>query len=228
MKVSEIFLSVQGEGRRTGVVSVFIRLAGCDLRCRWCDTRYAFNSERAESLSLEEIIDRVEKYDCGQVVVTGGEPLISPELPKLLEELKKQDKYITLETNATRFYPITCDLVSISPKLGNSTPREGSYAQIAQTHEKARLNELTSTRDLTWEAYQALAEKETEVRNNLQTSSSVNLASPAVPPVEPASRGVLRNTLIGAAVGMFLSLVWVLGSVWLASLEEPGVDQQQA
>jgi uncharacterized protein involved in exopolysaccharide biosynthesis len=86
-------------------------------------------------------------------------------------------------------------------------------------NEKAKLNELTSTRDLTWQAYQALAQKETEVRNNLQTSSSVTLASPAVPAVEPTSRGILRNTMIGAAIGFFISLVWVLGSVWLKSLD---------
>jgi hypothetical protein len=86
-------------------------------------------------------------------------------------------------------------------------------------NEKAQMNELTSTRDLTWEAYQALAEKETEVRNNLQTSSSVTLASPAVPAVEPTSRGILRNTMIGAGIGFFLALVWVFGSVWLKSLD---------
>ncbi len=140
MKVSEIFSSVQGEGRRVGVVSIFVRLAGCDLRCQWCDTTYALNGEKAESLTVEEIIDRVEKYDCRQVVVTGGEPLIAPELPTLLDELKKRDRYITLETNATRYHPVECDLVSISPKLANSTPRQGPYAQFAEIHEKNRLN----------------------------------------------------------------------------------------
>ena len=93
-------------------------------------------------------------------------------------------------------------------------------------NERAQLNELTSSRDLTWDAYQALAQKETEVRNNLKTSSSVTLASSAVPPVEPTSRGVMRNTLIGAAIGFFLSLIWVLGAVWLTSLEEPLEIQQ--
>ena len=82
----------------------------------------------------------------------------------------------------------------------------------------ALLNELTSTRDLTWRAYSALAQKETEVRNNLQTSSSVTLASPAVPPIEPTSRGVLRNTAIAGALGFFLSVVFVIGAEWLRSL----------
>ena len=59
---------MQGEGRRVGVVSIFVRLAGCDLRCQWCDTTYALNGEKSESLTLEEIIDRVEKYDCRQEI----------------------------------------------------------------------------------------------------------------------------------------------------------------
>jgi hypothetical protein len=102
-------------------------------------------------------------------------------------------------------------LVSTADRLRN--------LQSQLENEKAQMNELTSTRDLTWEAYQALAQKETEVRNNLQTSSSVTLASPAVPAVEPTSRGILRNTMIGAGIGFFLALVWVLGSVWLKSLD---------
>ena len=111
-------------------------------------------------------------------------------------------------------------LVTTSERLRN--------LQSQLENERAHLNELTSTRDLTWDAFQALAQKETEVRNNLQTSSSVTLASPAVPPVEPTSRGVLRNTLIGAAIGFFLSLIWVLGAVWLTSLEEPLDIQQES
>ncbi|MFN2214793.1 MAG: hypothetical protein ACK2UE_17115, partial [Anaerolineales bacterium] len=123
------------------------------------------------------------------------------------------------------------DLAKQSLESGDDELLLATSEQLRSLHsqlenEKAQLNELTSTRDLAWQAYQALAQKETEVRNNLQTSSSVTLASPAVPPVEPASRGVVRNTLIGAALGFFLSLTWVLGSVWLSSLEEPLEIQQ--
>lgn len=86
--------------------------------------------------------------------------------------------------------------------------------------ETAYLGELSSLRDLSLEVYQALIRKEAEVRNNIQTSSTVTLASPAVPPVEPTSRGVLRNTAVGAALGFFVSTIWVLASVWLKTLEE--------
>jgi len=115
-----------------------------------------------------------------------------------------------------------------SDELLVSTAETLRNLQSQLENEQAQLNELTSSRDLTWEAYQALAQKETEVRNNLKTSSSVTLASPAVPAVEPTSRGILRNTLIGAAVGFFLSLTWVLGSVWLSSLEAPEEISQES
>jgi hypothetical protein len=87
--------------------------------------------------------------------------------------------------------------------------------------ETAYLSELTSLRNLSREVYQALIRKETEVRNNLQTSSTVTLVSPAVPPMEPTSRGVLRNTAIAGALGFFMSVIWVIGAEWLKTLEEP-------
>jgi uncharacterized protein involved in exopolysaccharide biosynthesis len=92
--------------------------------------------------------------------------------------------------------------------------------------ENAFLNELTSQRDISWEAYQALAQKETEVRNNLQTSSSVTFASPAVPPIEPTGRGTLLNTAIGAAIGFFVSIIWILGAEWLKTLENNSKSSQ--
>ena len=93
--------------------------------------------------------------------------------------------------------------------------------------ETAYLNELHSIRNLSLEVYQALIRKETEVRNNLQTSSTVTFASPAVPPIEPTSRGVLRNTAMGGAIGFFVSTIWVLAAVWLKTLEEPEEANQE-
>lgn len=94
--------------------------------------------------------------------------------------------------------------------------------------EEARLTELENRRDLDRNAFQALAQKETEIRNNLQTSSSVVLASSAVLPQEPASRGVLRNTIIAGALGFILGILWVLASQWKASLGELGeLDREQ-
>lgn len=86
--------------------------------------------------------------------------------------------------------------------------------------ENATLNDLISQRDLTLQAYQALAQKETEVRNNLQTSSTVTLASPAVTPNNPAGRGVVQLTSIAGALGFFISTLYVIVSVWFRSLGE--------
>lgn len=122
LNISELFYSIQGEGRLAGVPSVFVRLAGCDLRCRWCDTPYAMEASQGQDITTEQIMSQVSAYKCMNVVVTGGEPLIAPDLPDLLAALSKEDKHITLETSATRFRKLNCDLISISPKLSNSLP----------------------------------------------------------------------------------------------------------
>ena len=123
MRVNEIFYSLQGEGFLAGVPSVFIRLAGCPLRCRWCDTKYAQDAAAGNDRSVAEIVRAVKKWPCRHVVITGGEPMIDAELPKLTRELKAADKHITIETAGIAYIAdMPCDLMSISPKLSNSTP----------------------------------------------------------------------------------------------------------
>lgn len=87
-----------------------------------------------------EIVEQVETYHCEFVVVTGGEPLIWPETPTLLHELKQQGQFITLETNATQYRPVECDLVSISPKLASAISDKPEHAQHIAGHERAWLN----------------------------------------------------------------------------------------
>jgi 7-carboxy-7-deazaguanine synthase len=77
LRISEIFHSLQGESTRAGLPTVFVRLAGCPLRCQWCDTAYAFSG--GETLSLDAILDRVAAFACPTVCVTGGEPLAQPD-----------------------------------------------------------------------------------------------------------------------------------------------------
>jgi len=121
MVTNEIFYSIQGEGLLTGVPSVFIRLAGCPLRCTWCDTKYALDPTAGEDLDIPAIIDKIEQWQCKFLVITGGEPMVNPQLPQLADELKKRQKHITIETAGIKFIPeIPCDLMSISPKLSNS------------------------------------------------------------------------------------------------------------
>src|SRR5689334_3094147 len=135
MRLSELFYSIQGEGKLTGVPSVFVRTSGCNLRCSWCDTPYTSWKPEGEELSLDEILERVAGYPARHVVVTGGEPMIAPEIVPLTERLRARGLHITIETAGTVVAPVACDLMSISPKLANSTP-EGPWA--AQ-HERLRI-----------------------------------------------------------------------------------------
>jgi 7-carboxy-7-deazaguanine synthase len=121
MIINETFYSIQGEGLLTGVPSVFIRLAGCPLRCEWCDTKYALDPNAGDDLDIPQIIDKVSQWDCKFAVLTGGEPMTNSQLPELADALKKLDKHITIETAGIKFIPdIACDLMSISPKTSNS------------------------------------------------------------------------------------------------------------
>jgi len=138
VKVNEIFYSLQGEGFLAGVPSVFIRLAGCPLRCRWCDTKYAWDETAGEDYSISEITQAVQQWPCKFVVITGGEPPVNPDLPQLVQELKASGKHITIETAGIAYIPdMPCDLMSISPKLSNSRPED---KKLAAVHDNVRLD----------------------------------------------------------------------------------------
>jgi 7-carboxy-7-deazaguanine synthase len=167
MRIAEIFRSLQGEGRLTGVESIFVRTAGCNLRCGYCDTPYASWTPQGDELAVAEILDRVEHLRQsprpaflnavsplpmgegpgvraeqrsgvrGQgpgtrnlqisksphhVVLTGGEPMLFAELVPLAAELRRRGRHVTIETAGTLYLPVACDLISISPKLSNSSP----------------------------------------------------------------------------------------------------------
>jgi 7-carboxy-7-deazaguanine synthase len=139
LKIAELFYSLQGEGSLIGTPSFFIRTSGCNLRCSWCDTPYTSWRPEGSEMSLDEICAAIcaemRRHPARHVVVTGGEPMIAPEMAPLTERLRALGMHITVETAGTVFKPVACDLMSISPKLGNSTP-EGPWA--AQ-HERLRL-----------------------------------------------------------------------------------------
>ena len=139
MKVSELFYSIQGEGKLVGVPSVFVRASGCNLRCTWCDTPYASWDPEGEELAVDEIVRRVLAYDARHVVLTGGEPMIMPDVVPLCEALKSHGRHITIETAATVFKPLPLDLASLSPKLANSTPHDRAGGRFAAAHERQRL-----------------------------------------------------------------------------------------
>lgn len=136
MRIAEIFYSVQGEGSLVGVPSIFVRTSGCNLRCSWCDTPYTSWNPEGEELSVDEILDRAAQFTAARhVVLTGGEPMIARDIVGLSESFRERGMHITVETAGTVFAPVACDLMSVSPKLSNSTP-EGVFAPH---HEKLRL-----------------------------------------------------------------------------------------
>lgn len=139
MKIAEIFYSIQGEGRLVGVPSAFVRTSGCNLRCAWCDSDYTSWRSEGEKFTVAEVLGRLAAFPTRHVVVTGGEPLISPGIEELCAELHERGYHITVETAATVFKPVACDLISLSPKLANSTPHQREGGRFAEMHERLRL-----------------------------------------------------------------------------------------
>lgn len=146
MKISELFYSIQGEGKLVGVPSVFIRVSGCNLRCAWCDTPYASWTPEGREYSVGELVGYAGEQGGGvrgsraHVVVTGGEPFVFEEIKELTGALRSAGHHVTIETAGTIYRPFSADLLSISPKLSNSTPWEREGGKFALAHEKNRIN----------------------------------------------------------------------------------------
>jgi len=139
MVVSEIFFSIQGEGILVGTPSVFVRTAGCNLRCNWCDTPYSSWDPEGKEMAIDTIVAAVRKFDVRHCVLTGGEPMIAPGIHDLAAKLRKAGSHITIETAATVAPEgIACDLASLSPKLSNSTPNERLSDTWRKRHERDR------------------------------------------------------------------------------------------
>ncbi len=100
MRVTEIFFSIQGEGTRAGRPCVFVRFTGCDLRCAYCDTAYAFHGGR--DMTRAEIVEGVARHPCKLVLLTGGEPMLQKELPDLARDLLSRGYEVTIETHGQR------------------------------------------------------------------------------------------------------------------------------
>ena len=106
----------------------------------WCDTPYASWNPEGEEISVAEIVRQVEVFGAKHVVLTGGEPVIMPEIGELCAELKLRGHHITVETAATVYKDLRIDLASLSPKLSNSTPHDREGGRFARVHEEHRLN----------------------------------------------------------------------------------------
>jgi 7-carboxy-7-deazaguanine synthase len=100
LTVNEIFYSIQGESTRVGEPCVFVRLTACDLRCSWCDTAYAFYEGR--KMSIDEVVDAVDRHGCDLVEITGGEPLLQEDVYPLMDRLLAAGRTVMLETGGHR------------------------------------------------------------------------------------------------------------------------------
>lgn len=128
MKVSEIFFSIQGESTYAGLPCVFIRLAGCNLRCKWCDTTYAQTPERGEELSIDQIVNEAKKFKCRLVEVTGGEPMYQKETPELLNKFLKLGYETLIETNGSvSLEPVNANVIKIVDVKCQSSGQDGSF-----------------------------------------------------------------------------------------------------
>jgi organic radical activating enzyme len=117
LKIFEIFASIQGEGLRQGEVTIFVRVAGCDRRCSFCDTKYAWDGGREST--AKQVVEQVVKMRAGfpahWVCITGGEPFMQ-DLRPLVRLLHEEKFLVHVETNGMRYYPLRADWFSVSPK----------------------------------------------------------------------------------------------------------------
>ena len=143
MRISELFYSIQGEGQFTGTPSVFVRTTGCNLRCWFCDTPETSWSPAGVQQPWKTVLEHVQAYDCSHVVVTGGEPMLQPDVVPLTHALRDLGKFVTIETAGTVYRAVHADLMSVSPKLANSTPNKGVWAE---RHERLRENHEVAAR----------------------------------------------------------------------------------
>lgn len=125
----------------TGTPSVFVRTSGCNLRCWFCDTRFASWEPEGQFLSIEEIVGQAHKFALDHIVLTGGEPMIYNSITQLCSELTTGNRHLTIETAGTVFHEIQCNLMSISPKLSSSAPpRDGGSWHSTHNRRRERLD----------------------------------------------------------------------------------------
>jgi 7-carboxy-7-deazaguanine synthase len=141
LTINEIFYSIQGESTYAGRPCVFVRLTACDLRCSWCDTAYAFYE--GTKRSLDDVMAAVERYDCGLVEVTGGEPLLQEEVYPLLQSLLDRGRTVLLETGGHRSTQrVPAEVVTIldvkCPGSGESARNDWSNLERLRPHDEVK------------------------------------------------------------------------------------------
>jgi 7-carboxy-7-deazaguanine synthase len=150
MRVCEIFYSIQGEGRWSGLPNVFIRTVGCNLRCSYCDTRYAY--EGGTDMDIDTIGAALQQYPCRYCCLTGGEPLLQPDAFDLVTALGRKGYAVAIETNGslpvTKFAPLPFVLISLDMKCPSSgMAEEMDTANIRALSAKDQLKVVIGSRE---------------------------------------------------------------------------------
>ena len=152
LKITEIFLSIQGEAASVGFPTVFVRLTGCPLRCQYCDTEYAFYG--GSKLPLEQIIQQVESHGVRHVCVTGGEPLAQRDCHRLLAALVDKGYQVSLETSGALSVEEVDPRISIVMDLKTPASAEVARNNYANIHHLAQKDQLKfvicDRRDFDW------------------------------------------------------------------------------
>ncbi len=141
MRIAELYLSIQGEGQFAGTPSVFVRTTGCNLRCWFCDTPFTSWNPEGPHVAVDELVRQVRAFEIEHVVLTGGEPFLQPDCVSLCEQLLAAKHFVTIETAGTVFRPAPASLMSISPKLANSSPSRVASIEAVRwqtRHEQSR------------------------------------------------------------------------------------------
>jgi len=196
MRVTEIFRSIQGEGTRAGRPCAFVRFTGCDLRCSWCDTAYAFTG--GVERSRQEIVAELDAMPLRHVCLTGGEPLLQPELPALCSDLLARGWEVTVETHGQRdaeaLPAAVVRIFDVKPPGSGEETRDFAYLERLRPHDEVKFV-VASPGDFAWSV-------EVARRHRLPERVTV-LFSPAVPAVAPKA---LAEWLLASGLEARLSL----------------------
>lgn len=203
MRVSEVFLSIQGEGTRAGLPCAFVRFTGCDLRCTWCDTAHAFQGGVERSRS--GLVDELAAFSTRLVCLTGGEPLLQPELPELCQELLDRGWEVTVETHGQRptdaLPPAVVRILDVKPPGSGEETRDFAYLEQLRPQDEVKFV-VASEADFHWSV-------EVARRHRLEGRAAL-LFSPVFGKVSPqALTGWLLASGLRARLSLQLhKLVW--------------------
>jgi len=196
MRVTEIFFSLQGEGTRAGLPCVFVRFTGCDLRCVYCDTAYAFHGGR--EMTRDEILAEVARHPARLVLLTGGEPLLQHELPELAGDLLARGLEVAVETHGqlpTDALPeAAIRIVDVKTPGSGEPAADLAYLDRLRPHDEVKFV-VCSAEDFRWSV-------DVVRRHRLEGSAHV-LFSPSWGKVDPRD---LASWMLGEGLDARLSL----------------------